>query len=161
VILRQGLERSETLRNMVEQLGHYDVIAYVQVQPALSPGLAGALTWMSATGTFRYVRISLNPALSMETLIAALGHELQHALEVAMAPEIRSVRSLEAFYSRHGTNAREHRGWDTVAAQDAGETVRRELASARRTPATVSLEARHVGDATAAYRPTRGSPAPE
>lgn len=133
-LLVQGLQRSATIRRLVEQLEHADVIVYLEMKPALQRRLAGTLTWMTKTKDHRYVRISLNPDMTTDALIATLGHELQHALEVARAPQIVNDDTLARFYELHVDSIRtKATGWDTEAARQAGELVRRELAFAART----------------------------
>lgn len=129
-LLLRGIERSETIRRLVANLEARDVIVYVEVQPALNRQLGGRLVWLTAAGGFRYVRVSLNPDLSLEAQIATLGHELQHAFEVASNPSIVSESSLEAYYRKTGMSTRSHdSGWDTQAARDTGDLVRREIAN--------------------------------
>ena len=128
-ILLRGIERSTTLRLIVDQLESRDVIVYIEMQSALKQQLAGRLTWLTAAGNSRYVRISLNSTLGPEVLVSTLGHELQHALEIALAPNIVDEASLEAHYKRHGIHMQSHSsGWDTLAARQKGEMIRREIA---------------------------------
>ncbi len=128
-LLLRGIERSTTLRLIVDQLETRDVIVYIEMHPGLKHQIAGHLTWLTSAGSARYVRISLNPTLGAETLLSVLGHELQHALEVALAPQIVDETSLEAYYRRHGIQMKLHSsGWDTFAAREAGDLVRREVA---------------------------------
>lgn len=165
-ILLQGLDRSATIRALVNELEQSDVIVYVELQPTLRKRLAGTMTWLSATNTRRYVRISLNPELNTDMAIATLGHELQHALEVANAPEIRCERTLANFYQSHGDSNRVNEtGWDTEAARAAGDTVRRELAGLagaksgnQQRPARVANSIRSINpdDWLVAYHRTRG-----
>lgn len=96
--------------------------------------IGGQITWMAAAGPVRYVRISLNPTLTTRILVATLGHELQHAVEIAREPSIVDPLSLERHYEAHGISAPPHfGGWDTQQARVIGETVRREMAAPRRT----------------------------
>ena len=139
-LLLEGLQRSATLRSLVDELDDKDVIVYLEMQPRLRARLAGTLTWITATPKFRYVRISWNPEIGTNTAIATLGHELQHALEVAREPSIVSAATLEAFYREHGIDMRSHNGWDTIAARDRGDTVRRELAANVTSRAIESLQ---------------------
>ena len=156
-LLVRGLERSATVRNLVTELERRDVIVYLEMQPALKQRLAGRLAWVTATPRHRYVRISINPELSTDTAIATLGHELQHALEVATAPEIRCSQTLENFYRQHGeSNPSEVNGWDTEAARVAGEDVRRELASLQTGRVTDSIQSLDPGDWFVVYRRARG-----
>src|SRR5262245_18512370 len=128
-ILLDGIRRSETFRAVIEALEHRDLIVYVQIQPSLKSRLAGMMTWLCATKRFRYVRVGLSPELRGDAAIATLGHELQHALEVANAPSIVDTRSLHAHYQQVGISMRSHNnGWDTEAARQIGDDVRRDLA---------------------------------
>jgi hypothetical protein len=145
-VLLQGIQRSETVRLIVNRLEAQDVIVYIEMQPALRGDLAGRMVWLAATQSIRYVRVSLNPQLSTETLVAVLGHELQHALEVASSPSIVDEPSLEAYYRKHGMSTRSHvSGWDTQAARDAGDLVRKELATS---PARTVVESTLAFDAS-------------
>ena len=128
-----GLQRSPTLRAMVDRIENGDVIVYLGVQPLLRRDhIAGLLTWMSSSKRFRYVRVSINPELPEKSAIAALGHELQHVLEVMANPSIVDATSLESFYAQHGISMRvSMNSWDSEAARDMGDKVRRDLAGDR------------------------------
>jgi len=125
-----GIQRSPTLRAIADRIEHGDVIVYVGMQPLLRRDhLAGLLTWMTASNRFRYVRVSINSELPEKTAIAALGHELQHVLEVIGNPSIVDSTSLESFYARHGISVRvSTNSWDSEAARDTGARVRQDLA---------------------------------
>ncbi len=143
-LLIEGIRRSGTIRALVDRIEDSDVIVYVQMEPTLrKTQLGGMLTWVTATARFRYVRVSINPELGFDRAIAVLGHELQHAVEVANAPAIISASSLEAHYRKHGIAMGQlHTSeWDTEAARVMGDDVRRELAGARNLRTTESLQA--------------------
>src|SRR5690349_1433881 len=88
--------------------------------PAAAPRLP------RATG-FRYVRIQLALRGAPEDAIAVLGHELQHAVEVAEAIDVIDAGGLEKLYRRIGVRSGPQ-VYDTIAAQELGKVVRRELA---------------------------------
>ena len=48
----------------------------------------------------RYLRIQISAAPRGVELIALIGHELQHALEVAASPDVRDEQSLITLYQR-------------------------------------------------------------
>jgi hypothetical protein len=159
-ILVDGLRRSPTLRRMVDRIEKGDVIVYLEIRPSLQKEhLSGLLTWLAATPTFRYVRVSVNPELPRNAAIASLGHELQHVLEVVGEPSIVDSTSLEAFYQQHGISMRRQtNGWDSLRARDVGEEVRRDLNGGRTTH--VLFEAEPEVDPltwTTAYRSARES----
>jgi hypothetical protein len=99
------------------------------------------LRHVTIAGNARYLRIVVNPHKPAIELIARIGHELQHALEVAEEPSIVDAKSLHAFYREHGISMSIHsNGWDTEAARLVGEEIRRDLASARNAYITESLQ---------------------
>ena len=55
-----------------------------------------------------------------------LGHELQHAIEVAQEAWVHDQATLTALYQRIGMHGGHH-VYDTIAAQQVGRMVRREL----------------------------------
>lgn len=155
-LLLEGLRRSDRLRTIVETIEKGNVIAYLQTQPGLKDRLAGTVTWVTATPKFRYVRISLNPALGGDLAIALLAHELQHVVEIAHEPSVVNETSLEAFYRRTGTRMLAHtNGWDTEAARAAGDHVRRELRSTRDPRPTESVDTFDPEDWNTVYRRAR------
>jgi hypothetical protein len=155
-LLTLGLERSETIRALVSKLERRDVIVYIEMQPLLKKRVAGMLTWIAATAQHRYVRVSINPELSTDMAISTLGHELQHALEIASASDVVSEKTMEKFYRAHGESTRaQASGWDTEAARAAGQDVRRELGNSRSGRATESIQQFDPQDWLVVYRRAR------
>jgi len=134
-LLQEGLARSASLRDLVQRLDATDLIVYIQQPARFESGLAGGLTFMSATSEFRYFNVLLSIEQTTGGAVAMLGHELQHALEVSTAPEVRSTPTLVAFYDRIGVKWNDHR-WDTDGAQQMGRRVRSEFAHRRSEQAT-------------------------
>jgi hypothetical protein len=140
-LLVQALQVSATVRHLVDQLEHRQVVVYVQFENRLKGRLAGSLTWIAGTQHMRYVRVSINPELRGAAAVALLGHELQHALEVANEPSIVDDKSLNAFYREHGISTSTYRNnWDTEAAQLVTRAIRRDLANARSSSVLESLD---------------------
>jgi hypothetical protein len=128
-LIENGLERSPSLRALVTRLAAADVVVYLECG-RLPPRLDGRLTFVSAAGGLRYVLVRLASDRPRARTIAALGHELQHAVEIAERPAIVDRTSLADEYSRFGfvREAADHaRSFDTVAAIDAGRRIWREL----------------------------------
>lgn len=131
-ILLDGLSRSETVRLLVDEIERSDVIAYLEINWHLRRGLAGSLTWVAGTPSSRYVRISLSPDLTGDVTVATLAHELQHAVEIAREPSIVNSTTMAGYYAKNGLSMTGHlNGWDTQAARQTGDEVRRELAGMR------------------------------
>jgi hypothetical protein len=102
VEINEGMARSSAFRDLVTRLDASDVIVYVEMECQMPPRLFGRLAFMAAGGGRRYVNVRLSCALTDEPLIAALGHELRHAVEIADAPSVVDVASLAALYGRIG-----------------------------------------------------------
>jgi hypothetical protein len=125
-VLADGIARSATFRRLVSRLERSDVIVYITVRLDMKPSLGGALRVLGRSATDRFVHISLNGQHSTPMLVALLGHELQHAVEVADAPDVTNDRSLTSLYRRIGVHVAND-AWDSRAAQQAGQVVRAEF----------------------------------
>lgn len=79
----QALARSAIVRELVEQLESSDVIVHIESSRSLPFGIGGTTRFVTSRGGYRYVRITISADLSGRTRSAILGHELQHACEVA------------------------------------------------------------------------------
>ena len=127
-LLKRGFNRSTTFAHLMARLEHSDVIVYIEEVPRLPGALEGRMMMLPTAHGQRYVRIQIALRGAPEDTIALLGHELQHALEVAEAPSVSDQAGLERLYARIGVSGGSHQ-YDTVAAQETGRTVRRELAA--------------------------------
>lgn len=125
--IAEGLRRSATFARLVLALNRSDVIVYVETAPGMPSTLAGRMMMAAGRSQQRYLRIQITGAVRGNELIALLGHELQHALEVADSPTVRDERSLSALYETIGQRGLAPHRFDTLAAQNAGRQVRMEL----------------------------------
>lgn len=127
-LLAEGLNRSRTFEALVTALNRSDVIVYIESVMVLPKGTMGRLAMMPPAGGFRYLRVQIRAELSRREAIALIGHELQHAMEIAMATDVRDASSMIRLYERIGHASAGEHSYDTEAAQDTGRIVRRELA---------------------------------
>lgn len=125
-LLAEGMAKSSTFRRLVHRLDRSDVIVYIELRPDLPPNVGGSLRFLARSATDRFLLVRLNRAHAQPTLIALLGHELQHAVEVADAPAVRSAEELRDYYRREGVPTGEDQ-FDSTAAREAGYLVRAEL----------------------------------
>jgi hypothetical protein len=149
-LIGRGLGGSPTFRRLFERLRESDLIVHLERggQPWLN---AGFNQFVTGVGERRFVRITLNVAQVDDDAVALLGHELQHAVELAVEPDVDDLESYERLYRRIGYRScsRESRCFDTVAAVTAGRLIRTELRqnTARPSaPVPVSELARAGGD---------------
>jgi hypothetical protein len=139
-LLRDGFSRSSTFRHLVDRIRRSDVIVYVQLRPDMPRGAGGSLRFIGCSATNRFLMVSINTSHSWPAKIALLGHELQHATEVADATDVTSADGLRALYRRIGVRVRAD-AYDSHAAQVAGQVVRAELSG----PGRDGIVATHAG----------------
>ena len=126
-IIGEGMRRSGTFAHLVLALDASDVIVYIETGRLMPAAIAGRLLLAAGPEGHRYLRIQVSGHPGSNELIALVGHELRHALEVAECPEVRDEASLIALYERIGHPSTGTHHYDTVAAQAAGRKVKAEL----------------------------------
>lgn len=138
-LLERGLARSPTFRRLYELLGESDLIVHLErgAQPWLG---AGFNQFVAEVAERRFLRITLNVAQIDDDAVALLGHELQHAVELASEPDVADLAAYERLYRRIGYRSctRELRCFDTAAAVAAGRAVRMELRQGTRLQASLA-----------------------
>ena len=100
-LLLDAIPRSPTLRLLVERLDDSDVVVYMRCE-RLRAGLVGRLTFVSAIDGTRYLKVSLGCDGNRRRQAALMGHELQHAVEIADRPAIVDTASMQREYERIG-----------------------------------------------------------
>ena len=128
-LMTEGSERSDAIRSRLALLESSDLLVHVDYYYSPTTRVAGFVTFAGAAGGWRYVRISIRWDLPRFQQLAILGHELQHAVEIAEAPAIVDPASLARFYEGIGSEQRAAgcRAFDTEAAVAVERQVRREL----------------------------------
>jgi hypothetical protein len=123
-LILDASERSRTFRALVAAIDATDGIVYLRV------GTCGRLRacllhQISFAGQHRVLSIIVGAQHHDPSLMGAIGHELQHALEVLSDSTITTDEDIVAFYRFHG---RRIRGvLETDAAIRVGDAVRAEL----------------------------------
>jgi hypothetical protein len=128
--LARGSARSVTFRALVDRLNGSNVIVHVE-RAHIEERCDGKTQFVAAAAGYRFLRITVRAALVNDALIALLGHELQHATEVADALWVVNQESYGMLYARIGRRSPSCRrvGWcfETRAAVDSGYRVLAEL----------------------------------
>jgi hypothetical protein len=128
-LLRELVARSPTGRDLVDRLERSDLVVYVRYEWFQTLTLRGRIGAIASSGHGRLFGIEINSNQTRTEQLAALGHELQHAVEIADAASVQDARSLAAFYRTIG----EPSGYpgaetfETAAAKTIGSRVRQEL----------------------------------
>ena len=126
----QALAGSPLVRDLVRQLESSNLVVHIESSRALPSGISGTMQFVASRGGYRYVRISLAVHLRRSTRAAILGHELQHACELAAsdAHDVDAVRRLYEAAGHHPGHSPDV--FETRAALAVERQVRAELRTA-------------------------------
>jgi len=130
-LIAQAAERSSTFRGFVDSIGQTDGLVYV-ARGRCRYGVGACLAMnVTVAGPNRMLRITIDPRRAdcdLE-LMASIGHELWHAIEILREPSLRSYAAVFQFFSRgrYGERSGSSPAWETRAAVDAGDAVLAEL----------------------------------
>jgi hypothetical protein len=117
--------RSETFRSLVRAIEGTDGIVYVE-RGRCGHHVPACLTLSIVSGPgYRLLRVLVDNRFSFVSLMATIGHELRHALEVLSEPGVRTLTAAYMFYMREVPTANE--AFETAAAIRAGAAVASEL----------------------------------
>ena len=126
-MISEAALRSPTFRGIVAAIEATDGIVYVE-HGACKPGIRACLVMdVTPAASFRILRVIVDARQPDWDVMASIGHELRHALEVLENRGIVDNASLYFFYAEK-RDAKD-RPFETRAATDAGFAVRREVSS--------------------------------
>ena len=116
---------SPTMATLLRRLDASDQVVYIVFTD--SPEIPRARTKLvTATGAVRFLRIDINARVVPGDRLPLLAHELQHAVELADAPDVRDDEGVRQLYRRIGSaNGPDH--FETTAARAVERQVRREI----------------------------------
>ncbi|MEO8359496.1 MAG: hypothetical protein ABI672_05655 [Vicinamibacteria bacterium] len=129
-LLTEAAERSPLVTTLLQDLERTDVVVYLaDMLPGRPADPSSYLTFLSKEGATRYLMIRIDAwKVTRFERICLLGHELQHALEVAGAPDVLDAESLATLYRRIGWESGQNR-FETTAARSMGYQVKAQLFS--------------------------------
>ena len=126
-LLARAAGQSATVRTELQALEQTDVVVYLIDSMAEGSDVRASLVFVAFAAGTRYVLVKIDRwRLHPWEAIAWLGHELQHALEIASASEVKEAAQMERFYNRIGWEHVKGR-FETEGARVAGHRVRDEL----------------------------------
>src|SRR5688572_8095021 len=124
--ITRGHERAPSFRRLIQAIGNSDGIVYVQ-EGQCGPSTRACLQhWIGVAGPNRFlrIRVSTRKVAGCE-LVAAIGHELQHAIEVLSNPRIRDGLDIFRFFDLNGRTI--YGTYETDAALEVGMAIEREI----------------------------------
>jgi len=128
-LLSEASARSATFRELVSGIERTDGIVYVEPGQCRHGVRACLSLSITSAGGFRMLRVLVNLATDVLELMATIGHELRHALEILTEPAVRTTEQAYMFYAREAATARDV--FETAAAIQAGHAVRDEISRRR------------------------------
>ncbi len=129
-LLDEGRARSATFRDLCDRLERSDLIVLVKVGAVhLAPAVTNFIT---SSPRSRFLAITVRIPEMDDVILGWLAHELQHAVEMASAPEVIDGRTMMEFFQKHGQPTA-NSGWCTQEAKRVRGAVDYELAVSRAT----------------------------
>jgi hypothetical protein len=117
--------RSATFKSLVEIIEKTDGIVYVE-RGRCGHGVPACLSHSVVSGDgYRLLRILVDSTSDLVALIATIGHELRHAIELLTEPTVRTTAAAYNYYSREFPNT--GRAFETPGAIQTGLQVDREM----------------------------------
>lgn len=99
--LERGMELSATVRALIRRLDTLNVVVHVESSVVMPSGIAGMTRLAHAAGNARYLRITVRRNVPPDVRASSLAHELQHAIEIALA-DVSTHVEMEQLYERIG-----------------------------------------------------------
>jgi hypothetical protein len=132
-MVRLGRDLSPSLAALFTRIEATDVVVYLKCA-RLSSRVDGQLTFLSSVAGLRYVLVEIACDRGEIRRLATVGHELQHALEIAQWPSIVDEASLGRAYAEFGVQrdrtSTARVAYDTPAAIEVGAQVWKEITGA-------------------------------
>ena len=129
--IEEATARSPTFRTMVASLEVTDGMVFIDEGKCARGAKACLRFLLTQAGPYRLLFIVIDPRRPDVNLMASIGHELRHALEVLADPSVRTTAGLKDFYLRDTRTEFPPRLIETAAAQWAGDAVLREIQQSR------------------------------
>jgi len=121
---------SPTFNALVRTIEETDGIVYVE-RGRCRTGVHACLSHsVTSGGGFRFLWVLVDSVDDVVELMATIGHELRHAIEMLSEPSLKTAAAAYNFYAREAPTSR--LVFETPAAVRAGIAVAEELARSRR-----------------------------
>ena len=130
-LMEAAVADSPTVARLVTVLQSADLVVGIEAHAFTKKNLKGDARVIAAAAGVRHVRIRVGIPGAQADLIAVLGHELHHAVEIAGAPDVRDAVTLRAHYLRIGHEPMGRGYYETDAALEVGRKVSAEVAGSR------------------------------
>ena len=128
-VIQEAAERSPLFRRLIATIDATDGLVYVD-EGKCGHSVSACLTLsVQVAGPHRLLRILVEPHKRERDcdLMASIGHELRHAIELLSEPNVRDYHAAFSFFEREGPTDREKGRFETAAAVRTGLEVLAEV----------------------------------
>jgi hypothetical protein len=129
-LIARMTEQSATFRELIDAINTSDGIVYVEAGEC-GHDVTACLVGVTSAGAYRMLWIKVDKDKRECDLIASIGHELHHAVEILSDSDVRSGAEMFLYYLRMGRRGSGPTVFETTAATDAGIAVRSEIRTCR------------------------------
>lgn len=126
-VLLEGKARSATFRRLADAIDATDGLVYVEFGRCGHSVRACLALTVRTVGASRVLRILVDERRRGDDLLAAIGHELQHAIEALSDPHVTSDIAVYNFFQRVAPSSKGR--FETDAAIQAGSDILAELST--------------------------------
>ena len=131
-MIAEAARRSATFRRLVSDIEATDGIVYVE-QGACGHRVHACLAMaVTPAGDYRILKVLIDARQRDWNVMASIGHELQHALEVLTNTRGTRFEGIFFFYQREGVTTGD--SFETTAAVRIGTAVERDVSSFSKRP---------------------------
>ena len=102
VLIDRASRLSPTFQTLIKTIESTDGIVYLDEGRCKDSVRACLLHSVTLAGPNRLLRVKIDTRRSDDEIIAAIGHELQHVVEVLGNPQIRSNAAAVSFFQQQG-----------------------------------------------------------
>jgi hypothetical protein len=127
VALEQATQRSTTFFGLVNRLERSDLVVDIESGHCRTAAVLSCIAMTPSASTYRHVRVTIETNHSVALIISELAHELQHAVEIAAAPDVVDQVTLHDLYRRIGQRGVGRNAIETAQAITAAHQVSLEV----------------------------------
>lgn len=122
-----GASHSPTFAALVAAVEASDIVVLIEPLPELRADLNGYVVFLAKLKACRYVLVRFNPRQTLPQIVVAIGHELQHVVEIAQHKEVVDPASMGAMYRQLGRRGNYQNSYDSAEAVAAEHRVAAEI----------------------------------
>ena len=125
-LIASAAEQSPTFRRLIDTINATDGLVYIE-PGTCRHGVRACLVSVKSTGRQRVLFLKVRIGRATLNVMGAIGHELQHSVEVLSDPAVTDYSSMYFFYKLNADQMGTSTSFETKAAVKAGEDIIEEI----------------------------------